>query len=58
MKITVQEILHKLGEIDNAISCVEGYLPKEYFEGQEPLCKVISLLEEYRLSILERKIDV
>lgn len=58
MKTTIQEILHTLADIDKAIVCVEGYLPKEYFEGQEPLCRVVSLLEEYRQSILESKVDI
>lgn len=58
MKQTIQEVLNKIHEIDHAIVLVESMLPKNYFAGQEPLCKVIDLLAEYREKILDSKIDI
>ena len=60
MKTTVQDILNKLAEIDKGIDVVNSLID-EYgrkYPGQEPLNDVIDLLEEYRLRILETKIDI
>lgn len=58
MKTTIQDVLHKLQDIDHAILLVERMLPKDYFAGQEPLCDVINLLAEYRDKIMDAKVDI
>lgn len=58
MKMTVQEVLNKVRDIDCAINTVEKMLPNDCFTGQEPLCDVIELLTEYREKILDSKVDI
>jgi hypothetical protein len=58
MKTTIQDILKKLSDIDNAISMLENMLPKDCFRGQEHLCDAIDLLSEYKDKILDSKVDI
>ena len=58
MKMTSQEVLAKVHEIDHAILVVESKLQNDYVVDQEPLCNVINLLAEYRDKILDSKVDI
>ena len=60
MKMTVQEILEKLTEINDAINIVESRMDSygRMYPGQEPLWQVINLLKEYELMLLSTKVDI
>lgn len=58
MKMTIGEVFDKVHAINEAINTVERQLPNDYFAGQEPLCDVIDLLQEYREKIFETKVDI
>lgn len=60
MKITVQDILNKLTEIDRAIDIVNNRID-EYgraYPAQEPMTEVIERLKEYRNAILVSEVDI
>ena len=46
MKMTIQEVINKIRQIDNAIEAVESYH------------LVVELLEEYRDRLLESRVDI
>lgn len=58
MKMTVGEVLAKINDIDSKILYVEKQLPDNYFAGQEPFCRVIELLEEYKELLMDAKTEV
>ena len=58
MKMTVGEVLTKINGIDSRISYVQSRLPDNYFAGQEPLCLVIELLEEYKELLTTAKTEI
>ena len=60
MSRTVDDIITKLAEIDDGIWLVRNRMDDygREFPGQEPLMKVVDLLEEYKLMLLNGKVDV
>ena len=58
MKMTVGEVLQKINNIDGKILYVQLQLPDNYFAGQEPLCGVIELLEEYKELLTAAKTEI
>ena len=56
--MTVGEVLAKIHDIDSKILYVEQQLPDNYFAGQEPLCRVIELLEDYKELLMDAKTEL
>jgi hypothetical protein len=61
MKVTIQEVIKKVHDIDHAILYVEDILANEYLSDRDSSCDlsdVVNLLAEYRDKILDSKVDI
>lgn len=58
MKMTVGEVFAKINYIDDRISYLQCQLPDPCYEGMEPLCEVIKLLEEYKDMLMNANTEI